>query len=687
MKYIKIFLASSLSEFNEDRRELGDYIRKLNNVYCRRNIYFELIVCEDISDSLAEERKQEEYNAEIRDCQYFYIIFGKEAGRYSVEEFNVALEQFKKTGKPRIYTYFQKLPDDNDVDDSIKDFIGRLDSELNHYYSRFSHLDTIKLNILLELTRNQEIGGIVQFENGAANVDGEGVLSLERIPLYNNNSDLQQLRTQKDVKEKEFTDMLIRAGQFPDDTMIKKSIEDNVRERYQLQKRIKEYEDHMYELCRKAESIRHSSTSLSWRQRDALKFVDLGDYDNALRILQDSIWSEEKEQAKDNLRQIEIAREKSLDVISDYISGKRLLISTIALSGIAEEQEEQIIDIYQDIVPDVLTYDIQLETVYEYACFLRNHNRHAQAVRILKELIIKYKKIGERSSLADAEYLLACILYKVNQVEESKKYHEDALHIRSELKDLGSPEEMLKYGQSCNQLGYLMFRTYHFEEAETYYSDALSIQTDLQGDYRVDSQKVLRDCALTMNNLAILYENNNKACLAKTMHNKALRIRKKLAEDESIESLGYLAMSYLNYAKFLSRHSENPDEASRYYQKAIDLYNEISKKDSKHLVDSAIAGYYHACYLESYNKEKALKLHQEVLQSRLLLSIDNRDALAADIADSYFAVGRLTRELGNEIEAKAILEKSLTLKRKLAHKAPEKHQKGLDMLIAYFNSL
>ena len=686
MKYIKIFLASSLSEFKEDRRELGDYIRKLNNVYCKRGIYFELVVCEDISDSLAEERKQEEYNAEIRDCQYFYIIFGKEAGRYSVEEFNVALEQFKKTGNPHIYTYFQKLPDDNDVDASIKEFIGRLDSELNHYYSKFSHLDTIKLNILLELTRNQEIGGSVQFENGAANVDGEGVLSLDRIPLYNNNSGLQQLRMKKEKREKEFSDLLVRAAQFPDDAAIKKGIEDNVRERYQLQKRIQEYEESMYELCRKAESIRHSSSSLSWRQREALKFVDLGDYDNALRILQDSIWSEEKEQAKDKLRQIELAKEKSLDVIRDYISGKRLLITTIAFSGIAEEQEEQIVDIYQDIVPDVLTYEIQLETVYEYACFLRNHNRHAQAIRILKELVVKYKKIGTKSSLADAEYLLACILYKVNQIEESKKYHEDALHIRTELKE-DSLEEMLKFAQSCNQLGYLMFRTYHFEKAETYYSDALLIQSDLQGDYRVDGQKVLRDTALTMNNLAVLYENNHKASHAKTMHNRALKIRKKLAEDESVEAPGYLAMSCLNYAKFLSRHSENPDEASIYYQRAIDLYIEISKKDSKHLVDRAIAGYYYACFMERYDKEKALKLHQEVLQSRFLLSIDNRDALASDLTDSYFAVGRLTCEFGNEIEAKAMLEKSLTMKKKLAQKAPEKHQKSLDEMIAYINSL
>ena len=167
----------------------------------------------------------------------------------------------------------------------------------------------------------------------------------------------------------------------------------------------------------------------------------------------------------------------------------------------------------------------------------------------MKELVVKYKKIGTKSSLADAEYLLACILYKVNQIEESKKYHEDALHIRTELKE-DSLEEMLKFAQSCNQLGYLMFRTYHFEKAETYYSDALLIQSDLQGDYRVDGQKVLRDTALTMNNLAVLYENNHKASHAKTMHNRALKIRKKLAEDESVEALGYLAMSCLNYAKF-----------------------------------------------------------------------------------------------------------------------------------------
>lgn len=153
---------------------------------------------------------------------------------------------------------------------------------------------------------------------------------------------------------------------------------------------------------------------------------------------------------------------------------------------------------------------VQLETVYEYACFLRNHNRHNQAIRVLKQIIQKYKDVGEGATLADAEYLLACILYKVNQIEESKKYHKEALCIRTRLKESDRLEELLKYAQSCNQLGYLMFRTFHFSEAQTYYSDALSIQTDFQNDYRLEPKKVLRDCALTLNNFAVLYENDHK---------------------------------------------------------------------------------------------------------------------------------------------------------------------------------
>ena len=73
VKYIKIFLASSIAEFEHERRELGDYIRSLNDIYVERGIYFQLTICEYLSNAVAKKRKQDEYNQSIRDSQFFYI--------------------------------------------------------------------------------------------------------------------------------------------------------------------------------------------------------------------------------------------------------------------------------------------------------------------------------------------------------------------------------------------------------------------------------------------------------------------------------------------------------------------------------------------------------------------------------------------------------------------------------------
>lgn len=182
-------------EFAKARMELSDYIRSLNDIYVKRNIYFELVICEHLSNALAEERTQEEYNRQIRESQFFYIIFGIQAGCYSLEEFEVALVQFRASGAPKNYTYFRALPEDEEIEQGIKDFMQRLNKELGHYYSTFTHLDTIKLNLLLELTR--DLCSKVKLENGQALLDGQPMLSLEYIPLYSKNEAVQQMLREK----------------------------------------------------------------------------------------------------------------------------------------------------------------------------------------------------------------------------------------------------------------------------------------------------------------------------------------------------------------------------------------------------------------------------------------------------------------------------------------------------------
>lgn len=45
MKYIKLFIASSIVEFAQERASLSDFIRSLNDIYVPRGIYFQLTIC------------------------------------------------------------------------------------------------------------------------------------------------------------------------------------------------------------------------------------------------------------------------------------------------------------------------------------------------------------------------------------------------------------------------------------------------------------------------------------------------------------------------------------------------------------------------------------------------------------------------------------------------------------------
>ena len=66
-------------------------------------------MCEDMDNAIALSRKQEEYNAEIRDSDLVFFLFLTKAGQYTLEEFEVAYKSFRDTNKPKIITYFKEV--------------------------------------------------------------------------------------------------------------------------------------------------------------------------------------------------------------------------------------------------------------------------------------------------------------------------------------------------------------------------------------------------------------------------------------------------------------------------------------------------------------------------------------------------------------------------------------------------
>ena len=125
MNKFQIFLASSINEFKEQRNEIGDFIRKIQDVLIDYDIIIKLFECEFHDNSIGIGRKQEEYNQEIEKSQIFLMLVGKKVGQYTLEEYNVAIQ----SNVPYIHVLFEKVKHDSSVQNFKENLTTNVTSE------------------------------------------------------------------------------------------------------------------------------------------------------------------------------------------------------------------------------------------------------------------------------------------------------------------------------------------------------------------------------------------------------------------------------------------------------------------------------------------------------------------------------------------------------------------------------
>ncbi|MGB8193740.1 MAG: hypothetical protein WCF67_17545 [Chitinophagaceae bacterium] len=108
LKTIKIFLASS-TELSEDRKALREFISVENDRLHQSGIYLEIVQWEFFFNAIPNGQLQFEYEKVLKNCDIFLSLFYTKAGKFTMQEFDSALEQFQKTGKPYMYTYFKEM--------------------------------------------------------------------------------------------------------------------------------------------------------------------------------------------------------------------------------------------------------------------------------------------------------------------------------------------------------------------------------------------------------------------------------------------------------------------------------------------------------------------------------------------------------------------------------------------------
>ena len=61
MKTIKIFLASSIKEFADERISLKNFVRQMENALIDYGVFLKMFICEYADNAIADGRKQDEF--------------------------------------------------------------------------------------------------------------------------------------------------------------------------------------------------------------------------------------------------------------------------------------------------------------------------------------------------------------------------------------------------------------------------------------------------------------------------------------------------------------------------------------------------------------------------------------------------------------------------------------------------
>ncbi len=670
MKYIDIFLASSITDLRAERMELGNYIRTLNDLFMERGLYFRLHLCEDISDEIALTRKQDEYNDVIRECEYFFVLFKNKAGAYTVEEFDVALEQFRGTGAPKIRTYFIKTDGETSAD--VAAFMHRLETELQHYYNVIESIDTIKLKLLLEFAAKPELKAKVEFRDSEVLLDGESVKSidLEKLPIYANHESISKMKEERLRLEQDFVQARLNLAENPaDDNALHALLKVNENKNKVIEK-LHELETELMDATTRIVAISTSGEYLTARAKKAIELFEEGKLDDAMAILDDE---ERKRETEAALKKLEEDKNELRALVKEIT----LKIDTIKAKGVTEKSANEVIALYEEAWDVITKGGLEFAPMKEYVLFLNMQKRYGKAVE-KGEKLYHILKSGDDTAL-DCIFMceyIAGAYGESRNFEKAEALYKEALDeivklnpaVRKENEDL---EAMI-----CNDLAKLYMESGRFGPAESLFSKAFKVYHSLAENNPAYDERV----ALVCNNFGELYRQKRDFKMAEKFmvlaYNKCVRLYKKQPGV---------------YAQWLSLMADNLgvimmeqgklDKAEKHISVAIDLARSIVKSNPfvYELELMRACNNMAVVLMRRGQHDEALKYYKEALDTSIRLAAIDPDVYDQYVAAGYNNLAVIYMQTLGEKKAIPLQEKALDIYRKLAKKNPNVYEQHVAM--------
>ena len=624
MKTIKIFLASS-EELDNDRIAFGNLVRRLDDMYERRGIRIKLFEWEDYDSAFNDRRKQDEYNDYVRNSDIFLALFHKKAGKFTLEEFDVASEEFKEHASPKVYTYCKDLQPDEVESTELAEFKKRLFDEMGHYWCRYDCRESLQLQFVmqLQLVESNHMNDL-KVENGEVTLDGLRIALMDKLKFAAANEDyikaqqelaelhdeIEEMQLSLEKKQQKLEKKKAKLEKNPDDEdyleeylEVKEEINElidklqpKLNKYNKLKEEFAEYQTLLFNTAKRVAQLQ--SERITERMRRAMDAFNEGKVREA-NIILDEAEADARKNLEDYKQSKEITELKRQAVISSI---DELLLKTSTIMADATIPIEERIERteYMYAQADEMAREIELDKhkhlvlLDKYAKHLYNYAKYDKAIEICnRETAMSEDLYGEEhphtaNSYNNIGWVYGCL----GDYTKALEYYQKSLEIRVRVLGEEHPDTATNY----NNIGWVYENRRDYPKALEYYQKSLEIRLRVLGEEHPDT-------ADTYNNIGWVYCLRGDYPKALEYSQKSLKICGRVLGEEhrntanSYDNIGRIYGGLGDYAKALENYQKSLEIRRRVlgeeHPDTADTYNKIGEVfrcigDYEHALDYAL---------------------------------------------------------------------------------------------------
>mgnify|MGYP004524258681 CR=1 FL=1 len=664
MKNIKIFLVPSSDAVECDMTEVRDFFRQLNEMYFDSGINFSILNANEMTEN--------ELNEHVADSDLSFFLFFEDVSDDMRSCFDIFFESFKKTDKPKIVTYFKYTESPNDMTDAVREFSQMLGNELRHYYNNYNSIDTLKLGILMQIkVMRLDASQITISDDGMICLNGQPVADTSKIPMFEFNDRLNELKSRYDELTKEWGRLRTLRMDDPNNEELYFEFSRVATERDDTKKALREFEDL---LLKTSEELAAKKGEMSPRQAEAYRLLEMGDVDGACEILP-------LDELLEDIRRNRRFAKNATAPLETNVEELATRITALNMKGLNNDTVAEIRRIYEEIYDTFCdTRNIGWSKLYDYASFLEDQNDYTNAIEVAENLRWYYSAPGRKVDeyeLAELFNLLGLLYHSQNKPDKAEKYYLAAIEICERLVKENADAYESDLAASYNNTGAFYAVHGQPQKAEKYFLDAIEIYERLV-ERNADAYEPY--LARSYNNAGNLYYEQGQPDKAEKNYLDAIEIYERLVKNNADIYEPDLATSYNNAGNFYKDQGQ-PEKAEKYYLAAIGIRERLVKKNADAYEPDLAMSYNSAgvFYSDQGQPDKAEKYYLAAIEIRERLVKKNADAFEPALAVSYNNVGEFYRKQNQSGKAEKYILAAVEIRERLVEKNAVAYEPDLAM--------